>query len=183
MEFLRYTNTPSLTNSAFTNVALITFFPPNLGVPRMEASGEINPANTNATRVAGADIDLYVSTNPALTNLDPTVISNAFAGIQGAVSVNRTGNQVVTFANTAVGQVYYIGIKSEDQQGAQYGFAGVASDVPFNQMNSNGDTVVTMHVLPAPIPGGSAASPQYALIFGVTTLTTPIRDRRPSPKT
>lgn len=174
--FYVYTNTPSLTNSSFTNVAFITFFPPNLGVPRMEASGEIDPSDTNATRVGGADIDLYVSTDPALTNLDTNVISNAFAGINGAVSVNRNGNQVVTFANTAVGQVYYIGIKSEDQQGAQYGFAGVASDVPFNQMDSNGNTVVTMHVLPANIPGGSASSPQYSLIFGVSTLTTLIRN-------
>ncbi|HVY71246.1 MAG TPA: S8 family serine peptidase, partial [Verrucomicrobiae bacterium] len=42
----------TLTNGS--NVAFVTFLPPNLGTPRNEE----------------ADIDLYVSTNPAITNLD-----------------------------------------------------------------------------------------------------------------
>ncbi len=167
--FYVFTNTAAATNGSFTNVAFITFFPPNLGVPRMGASGEIDPSSTNATRFAGADVDLYVSTDPGLTNLDSRVISNAFSGINGGVSVGRTGDEVVVFTNSTANQVYYIGVKSEDQEGAQYGFAGLASNIPFDQQNQNGDTVVTMMPLPAVIPPGSSSSPKFVLLFGVTT--------------
>ena len=170
--FYIYTNTALITNSTFTNVAFITFFPPNLGVPRMEASGEIDTSSTNATRFAGADVDLYVSTNPGLTNLDSNVIAQAFAN--GTVSVGRTGDETVVFTNSTA-PVYYIGIKSEDQQGAQYGFAGIASSVPFNQTDTNGNQTITMMPLPAPIPPGSAGAPQFVLIFGVSTLDQQIR--------
>ena len=36
------------------------------GLPRMGASTEVAPPNQDATRFAGADIDLYVSTNPGV---------------------------------------------------------------------------------------------------------------------
>ena len=173
--FYVYTNTAALTNGTFTNVAFLTFFPPDLGVPRMEASGEIDTSTTNATRFAGADVDLYVSTDPGLTNLNSQVISNAFSGINGGVSVGRTGDETVVFTNSGPGQVYYIGIKSEDQQGAQYGFAGIASNIPFNQTDTNGNQTITMIPLPAVIPPGSASSPQFVLLFGVSTLNQPIR--------
>ena len=53
--------------SDYTNAAFITFFPDTLSVPRM---GVFADSPDNATRPE-ADIDLYVSSNPALTNLDP----------------------------------------------------------------------------------------------------------------
>ncbi len=59
--------------SDFTNAAFITFIPDTLSIPRM---GVFAGSQDNATRPE-ADIDLYVSGNPALTNLDPVVISNA----------------------------------------------------------------------------------------------------------
>src|SRR6185503_11755442 len=61
------TNFTSLRHGS--NVAFITFIPPNLSRPRN----------------LDADIDLYVSRDGRLTNLEPTVIANSFK------SLNRGG--------------------------------------------------------------------------------------------
>ncbi len=167
--FYIYTNTPSLADSTYTNVAFITFLPPELAAPRMGAFSEVTPPSVSATRYAGADIDLYVSTDPTLTNLNPIAIANA------QKSVMQAGNEDVYFTNSTPGQVYYIGVKSEDQQGAQFDFVGFASNLPFSQMNSNGDVVVTMHTLPAVIPGGVPQNPGSALLFGIATQPGQIR--------
>ena len=56
----------------YTNAAFITFLPPTLSIPRM---GVFASSLGNATRPE-ADIDLYVSTDPTLMNLNPIAISN-----------------------------------------------------------------------------------------------------------
>ncbi len=167
--FYVYTNTVALTNNTFTNVAFITFLPPELAVPRMGAFSEVAPPDIDATRFAGADIDLYVSTNSSLTNLNPLAIATA------QKSVNQGGNEVVTFTNSTPGQVYYLGVKSEDQQGGQFDIMGFASNLPFSQTDSNGNVVVTMHTLPAVIPGGTPANPGNAFLVGVVTQPAQIR--------
>lgn len=159
--FYVYTNTLSLTNAAFTNVAFVTFDPPNLGVPRMGASGELGPPNPDATRFAGADIDLYVSTDSTLTNLNPAAVSNAFKAF------GRQGDEVVYFTNSTPGQVYYVGVKSEDQQAAQFDLIGFATQLPFSQVDSNGNVTVNMNTVPLTIPGGLPTSPASAFLFGI----------------
>ncbi len=59
-------------DNGYTNAAFMTFNSLTLTLPRMGPTNTLNP--TNATRPE-ADIDLYVSTNPALTNLDAGAIS------------------------------------------------------------------------------------------------------------
>ena len=168
--FYVYTNTASLTNATYTNVAFVTFLPPNLGVPRMGASQEVGPPSSDATRFAGADIDLYVSTDPSLTNLNTNAVANALK------SVTRTGSEKVLITGSPVGQVYYVAIKSEDQQGAQFDFLGVATDLPFNQTDSSGNAVVTILTpFPVIVPGGSPGNPNAALILGVSTSPVSIR--------
>ncbi len=150
--FYVYTNTASATNVNFTNVAFITFLPAELGVPRMGTREENDPAN--ATRTV-ADIDLYVSTDPSLTNLNPAAIGNAQS------SVNRTGTQTVLYTNSPPGQVYYIGVRSQDQQGAEFGFLGVATDQPFGQTDANGNVILTVLVSGAGgSPGGHPRQPE-----------------------
>ena len=169
--FYVFTNTAAATNANFTNVAFVTFLPPNLGLPRGGTLNEVAPPDTNATRVAGADIDLYVSGNPGLTNLNPIVIANAFK------SLTRTGTEMVLFTNSTANQVYYVGVKSEDQEGAEFGFVAVATDQPFGQKDPNGNIILTVisPPLPAAIPPGSPALPGVVSVLALTTETAQAR--------
>ncbi|MGD0088268.1 MAG: S8 family serine peptidase, partial [Verrucomicrobiota bacterium] len=153
--FYVITNTFGSTNSAYTNAAFITFIPDTLSVPRM---GVFGGSVANATRPE-ADIDLYVSTDPTLTNLNPVAISNAVVGTQvGATtagptfmgaSLSRGGTEFVVDTNSQANQVYYIGVKSEDQMASEYGFISIFSQIPFSQLQPNGSQVVTG--LPVPV--------------------------------
>ena len=137
-------------NENFTNAAFVTFIPANLGLPRM-GTREWDVAN--ATRVE-ADIDLYVSTDPNLTNLSPTAIANARR------SRTPGGTEYVYLTNVPNATTYYVGVKAEDQQAAQYGFFGMFSDLPLQQ-----GPYVQGWPLYQPIPDGSPDNPGGALIF------------------
>jgi len=137
--FYAVTNTTSFSNAAF-----VTFLPATLSVP---ALGVRERDVDNATRVQ-ADIDLYVSTSPAILNLDPTAIAGAVK------SVTRGGTEQVILSNSVQGEVYFIGIKSEDQMAAEYSFFGVFSLLPFD----SADGTVRCYPANAVIPDRSPAS-------------------------
>ncbi len=141
--FFTNDNPSGLTNGS--NVAFVTFLPPNL----------------SRTRVLEADIDLYVSTNPQLTNLDATVITNAWQ------SRNRGGTELIVLTNAAVGldAIFYIGVKSEDQQGGEYGIAVFSSDLPFDSEDQFGNRILRGVPPNAPIPDGAPNSPGYVPVF------------------
>ena len=126
-------------------VAFITFMPPNLSDPRQRE----------------ADIDLYVSRDPNLTNLEPAVLDAAFR------STDRGGSEYITFDDAKVGkdEVFYIGVKSEDQMAAEFGLVGLSSSSPFGGFNNGGN--LNMMPLPGIIPDGSAADPGGVSIFGI----------------
>ena len=157
--------------TTFTNAAFVTFLPDTLAIPRM---GVFADSDANSTQPE-ADIDLYVSTDPSLTNLDPVVISNCVNGTQVGASVTGTfngaslgrgGTEFVVDTNSTAGQVYYVGVKSETAEAAEYGFLPVFSQQPFSQMQ-NGNEVVNGLLLPMPIPDGSPAHPGKAYIFAL----------------
>jgi subtilisin-like proprotein convertase family protein len=141
----------------FTNAAFITFIPDTLSIPRM---GVFAGSTTNATRPE-ADIDLYVSTNSALTNLDLVVISSADK------SVGRGGIEFVYYTNSAPGKVYYIGVYSEDQEASEYGFFPIFTDIPFSQKGPNGSEIVNGLVLPVNIPDGNPLHPGSGYVFAL----------------
>ncbi|MBM3821567.1 MAG: hypothetical protein FJ404_01555 [Verrucomicrobia bacterium] len=141
-------NISGLTNGS--NVAFVTFFPPNLGKPRQ----------------AESDLDLYVSTNSALTNLDPAAVSAS------SKSTDRGGTQVVFFTNAPLGAVYYVAVKSEDQQAGEFGLYGLSTDQPFTRVNPDGSQTILGLPLNAPIPDGSPERPAAAVVIGIGT--TPI---------
>ena len=156
----------------FTNAAFITFDPYTLSIPRM---GVFADSTANATRPE-ADIDLYVSRDPTLMNLNPVAISNCVhgtqvglsaAGVFNGASLGRGGTEFVVDIGSASGDVYYVGVYSEDQQAAEYGFIPIFTDIPFSQMNSNGTEVVNGLTLPLNIPGGTPAHPGYVTVFGL----------------
>ena len=126
-------------------VAFITFMPPNLSAPRQRE----------------ADIDLYVSRDPKLTTLDPNVLGTAFK------STSRAGSEYITFDDAKVGkdEVFYIGVKSEDQMAAEFGIVGLSSSSPFGGLDNGGR--LNMMPLPGVIPDGSASDPGGVSIFGI----------------
>ena len=128
------------------HVAFITFMSPNLSTPRYRE----------------ADIDLYVSRDSNLTNLEPAVLDAAFR------STGRGGTEYITFDDAKVGkdEVFYIGVKSEDQMAAEFGLVGLSTD------NANGfmdEGNLLMMPMPAIIPDGSAANPGGVSVFGIYT--------------
>jgi subtilisin-like proprotein convertase family protein len=168
--FFIFTNTAIETNANFTNVAFVTFMPPNLSQSRL-----LEPPGVGARGPDGADIDLYVSTNAALLDLDPVVIAAS------SKSTNRGGTEFVTFTNSSLiggstnGQVYYIGVKSEDQQASEFGFFGFATDKPFGSLDQNGQLEINFTPAPIVIPDGFPGLPSRppALAFGIVVPSGP----------
>ncbi len=161
--FYVFTNT-----TAFTNVAFLTFFPPNLAFVQANNDSLRNDANPRTSQEA--DIDLYVSTNCALTNLDPVVLASAYR------SRLRGGTESVVLTNATAGQVFCVGVKSEDQQAAEFGFFASASLLPFSSDEGGTNLVLRGIPVPADIPDGAPDRPGGVQVFAVSP--TPITVRR-----
>ncbi|HKW29357.1 MAG TPA: LamG-like jellyroll fold domain-containing protein [Verrucomicrobiae bacterium] len=163
--------------SEFSNAAFVTFNPnapepDTLSVPRM---GVFGGTTENASR--DADIDLYVTTDPTITNLNPAAIANCVLGTQvgaplgpnfAGASLGRGTTEFVVDTNSQsrTPNVYYIGVKSEDQMAAEYGFISIFSQIPFSQMEK-GNQVVNGLPLNVNIPDGSPALPGKGYVFGI----------------
>ena len=145
--FFVFTNAPTAKTTNYgSNVAFTTFDPPDLAT-------QISP------RTNEADLDLYVSTNSGLTNLDPSVFA---AMTSNDMSVGRGGTETVIYNNSFSNEVYYVGVKSEDQQAVDFGFYAVAQMAPFSTMQ-NGNVVAAGTGLPVDIPDSLTGPP--ALVF------------------
>ncbi|MEP6662177.1 MAG: S8 family serine peptidase [Verrucomicrobiota bacterium] len=132
--------------SNFNNIAFLTFLPPNL-------SGATNTV-PGSRRILEADIDLYVSTDPSLTNLNPAAIAGADK------SLKRGGQELIVYTNRS-DPVFYVGIKSEDQRAAEFSFFAVATGVPFSRQDANGNVTID-NMIPIggiPIPDGAPDKP------------------------
>ena len=142
-----------LTNDQnYTNAAFLTFLPVAL-------SPSVEP-----------DIDLYVSTNPGLLTLDPTILAAADK------AVGRGGTGVLVYSNVAPGAPYYVGVKAEDQAAADYAFMGVFSRLPFGQQDQGGGWLLHGINLPAILPDGTPARPGVTSV--VTIAPAPVAVRR-----
>lgn len=113
--------------TTFTNAAFITFLPTDLSLPR------IGVRQSSAARGSrpSADIDLYVSLDPDMTNLAPATVAAA------SNSRSRGGTEQVVFSNSAAGDVYYLAVKSEDYMAAEFSIFGVFSEVPFGDQEGS----------------------------------------------
>ena len=146
-------------NNAYTNAAFVTFVPVNLSSSRMGVTNVNNP--TTATR-SEADIDLYATQDSGLTNLNPVSVAGAYK------SVGRGGTEFILLTNAQSG-IYYVGVKSEDQQSAEYSFLGAFSLMPFGQ---NGGWAINV---PQAIPDGSPALPGVANVIAISANPMTIR--------
>ena len=130
--------------------------------------------NLSLVRSNEADIDLYVSRDPALLALDPAALAAAFK------STSQGATELVFFTNSPVnGEVYYVGVKSEDHQAAEYGFVGLSTDQPFTTFDSQGFAHVLTVPLVQPIPDGTPNRPGLGLYLAISTLPGEIRGVTP----
>lgn len=143
--------------TSFTNAAFATFLSvPVATTPPYESNFETG------------DIDLYVSQNPALTNLDPAALAGADK------SLSRGGNEMVLYSN-AQPVAYYIGVKSESQRAGDYGLLTVFSQSPFAQTDAAGNQLLRGVPSPALIPGGTSERPGAADVFCLSAQSMPVR--------
>jgi subtilisin-like proprotein convertase family protein len=130
-----------LTNGS--NVAFITFLPPNLSRPRNVQS----------------DIDLYVSKDRRLLDLDPEAIANADK------SRKRGGTELILYTNATPTDVFYVGVKAEDQQGSEFGLVVLSTDLPFSDTDEFGNQRLFARGVPVSIPDGSPEDPGGMMVF------------------
>jgi subtilisin-like proprotein convertase family protein len=134
--FFTYTN---VNDASFTNVVILTFLPPNLSLPRNRE----------------ADIDMFVARGPNafnLTNRDEGLIDASLR------SVGRGGTEYVYLNNAQAGEVFYIGIKSEDQQAANFSIYAESRNGPFSSRDGDGNIIVNA-IGPVEIPDGTPEDP------------------------
>lgn len=136
--------------AAATNIAFATFLPPNLSRERTNRS----------------DIDLYVSKDSDLMNLVPSVIEASRR------SLKRGGTESVVLGladGLAGGEIFYVGVKSEDQQAANFGFFAISSSSPFSSEDSEGNVYMDGFPFNVEIPDGRPEEPQAGFMFAFNT--------------
>ena len=147
----------------YTNAAFITFLPGTLSIPRV---GVFADSLADSTRTE-ADIDLFATTDPNLTNLSPVTISNCVFNVgDNHASLTRDGTEFVYFIDSAPGTVYYVGVKSEDHMGSEYDFIPIFTSTPFSQ-NDHGNLLANGLLLPKQIPDGNNAHPGVTNVFAL----------------
>ena len=148
--FYTFTNYSDATNANGivygSNVAFVIFGSPNLAVSRAFES----------------DVDLYVTLDRNLTNLNPATVASTFR------SVGRTGSELVLFTNAPnTNEIFYIGVKSEDQQAAEYNIVGLSSDQPFSRLDPDGRIRFPGFPLLQPIPDGEPRRPGRGIYMAI----------------
>jgi hypothetical protein len=162
------TNTALYSNNvaAYTNAIFATFLPPTLTVPVSA------PVNESYQAANNADLDLYVATNPLVdinNNFDPNAMTNA------SKSLGQGGEETVLFTNIASVPVFYIGVKSESQQGGDFAFfATLATN--FDSPNGLNPVTVSAYALPVVIPDSfDAGGVEGADVFAVVATPMTVR--------
>ena len=130
----------------------------NLARPR----GPGASGNRLRDRVLGPDLDLYMSTDPGLTNLQASALASAYRSTQQGFE------ERIEITNApATGEVYYIGVKAEDQQGGEFELVIRSSDQPFHVQGANGYSLLMTPIGGGrSIPDGSPDAPGVVRYFG-----------------
>jgi len=154
----------ALTNSlGYANAAFLTFSARRLSLDGVDAA-DLTAAGANPSQ---ADIDLYVSTDPGLLSLTPDALANA------DTSLGRGGTETIVYTNAVAG-VYFIGVKCESRQGAEYGFAGILSQLPFSQVDSSGNEILRGFPAPAVLPPAANGQPGVGRLLALAMQSGPL---------
>jgi subtilisin-like proprotein convertase family protein len=146
------------------NAAFATFQSVPIAIPQDANQG----TNRTFAAVPVADIDLYVSTDPALLSLDPAALAAADR------SVRRGGNEFICYTN-ALPATYYIGVKSESQSGGEYNFVGLFSQAPFGVQDETGAWVLQGLNLPVAVAAGDSSGPARTNVLAIAPAPIPVR--------
>jgi subtilisin-like proprotein convertase family protein len=154
--------------TTFTNAVFITFNAVTLSVPRM---GVLANSIDNAT-VPAPDLDMLVARSSSdpnaeeLTNLWPTVVSNCLYNANGdGSSLVSGGTDFVAYTNAQPGEVYYIGVKSENHMAIQYDFVPIFTQNPFGNSDTNGNQYLNGLNVPQVINDGTPSHPSQTFVF------------------
>jgi subtilisin-like proprotein convertase family protein len=151
-----------ITNTmGFSNAAFATFSPLSLSMTRMSLTN-------SATTAFEPDIDLYISTDSSLTNLNSSAIAGALK------STGRGGTESVVLTN-ATASTYYVGVKSEDRQGASFRMMAAFTPTPTAVQDSSGAWVIRGINAPANIPDGTPALPGGVQVMAFAPASLKIR--------
>ena len=137
--FYTYQNVPT---ANFTNVVILTFLAPNLSLPRHR----------------DADIDLYVARGSVagaanLFDLDEATLATT------SKATRRGGTEILLFTNAQPDEIFYIGVKAEDQQAASFALFAASSDVPFSSRDASNNIIARALSTPVAIPDGTPDLP------------------------
>lgn len=182
--FYTFTNSPN-TNGVLTNagryVAFITSGPINVSKPRniepdLDMYVSKSPTLTNLNPVTLGNAWKSVSrfgTEQVVFAPDDFIKTRDASGnfVSTTNRVDRYDPQRPDLGGVVVGQadigdVFYIGVKSEDQQAGEFSFIAISSDKPFEE-DRNGIRIITMIPAPRDIPDGSANLPQGRRYYGI----------------
>lgn len=146
-------------DTPFSNAVFLTFLPQPLSlVPG--SGGSLASSTPGQLWPSSAELELYVSHDPSLTNLDPVVLAAA------DMSLGRGGEQTIVYSNALRG-VYYIGVKCDSLQGAEYGLVADVSQQPFEQDDPQGNELLRGFPQPSVIPNGTPLQPGVGYVFYV----------------
>jgi subtilisin-like proprotein convertase family protein len=145
-----------LTNGRFVEFTISSAV--NLARPRGTGSTSTRLRDPNP----GPDLDLYVSRDRGLTNLAAAVVGTALR------SARQGGEERIEITNApANGEVYYIGVKAEDQQAGEFELIVRSSDQPFAALGPNGyELLMTPIGGSRVIPDGTPDQPGVIRYFG-----------------
>ncbi len=146
-----------------TNAAFVLFETTSLGLSAVDAR-----STNTSVRWRGGDVDLYVSRDPALIDLDATALAAADR------SVGRGDSEWVVYTN-AGSECFYLAVKCESRSGADFGLAGVFCEWPFSEIDLDGNQVVHGFPGAVAIPDGATNDPGVAFLFGIATEPITIR--------
>ncbi len=135
-------------------------------------------ANLSRIRTNGPDLDLYVSREAGLLTLDPTALLGA------RKSTSQGGTELIALTNQPLGAdvIFYVGVKSEDQQGGEFAFFGVSTDQPFTTIDEDGFPHAFATQI-RPLTDGSPDRPGIGQWIAISLITQELRRVTPTVST
>jgi subtilisin-like proprotein convertase family protein len=154
------TNVVTPLTNAGQYVAFATFLPPNLGRARIkDADVDIYATRSTKAPTAGA---------PNITNL----VTSIFTDPNTLKATNRGGLEILSMEDSVIGEVFHIAVKSEDQQGGEFGFIAISSADEFTQRNPDGTVDIPFFPAGGEIPDGAPSAPGGITMFGISVIST-----------